>query len=90
MVDTVSVLSCKFEARPAPTVKWLLNNVEMRNSRYNINTTTVGIFMSSYRVVSILTINVTQPEDMGKIQCVGLLPNGNVNASTEHIIYCKY
>ena len=89
MVDTVSVLSCRFEARPAPTVKWLLNDVEMKNSRYSINSTIVGIFQSSFRVVSILTINVTQPQDMGKIQCVGLLPNGNVNSSTDHIVYCK-
>ena len=89
MVDTISVLSCRFEARPVPAVKWLLNDVEMKDSRYNINTTIVGIFQSSYHVVSILTINVTQPEDMGKIQCVGLLPNGNVNSSTDHIVYCK-
>eukprot|EP00795_Rhopilema_esculentum_P016841 gene16841-8312_t len=87
MVDTKSMLSCQFDARPAPTIKWLLDGKEVNGSRYVINTTTIGVFNDTTRIFTTLLINLTKPVDNGVIQCMAILPNDNTTSSVNHVVY---
>ncbi len=81
---------CVFDARPSPTIKWYLNNIEMNNIRYNINTTTIGYIGDTILVRSILVINSSMPEDTGVISCIAILPNANISSANNHVVLCKY
>ncbi len=85
-----SRLQCQFDARPIPSIKWFMNNAELNNSRYTVNTTTIGYFNYTYRVLSVLNISNAKPEDTANFACVALLPNMNMTTSTKHIVLCEY
>lgn len=90
LINTQASWSCQFDARPEPTIKWYLDDVEVSNSRYSINTTVLGIFDNRTRVLTTLMINSTQPEDTGRIKCAAILPNGNITSSVDNIVYREY